>query len=198
MESNPEQRNNTRFKHEAPVKLENFEIGVFHRARMFNYSDGGLYFESDYLISPGTELYIGINNSPYAQEPYVYECYRAEIRWCRPLKRSSYYYGYGAKFIEGFRQNKNVEGGADLRKHPRKDCTVPAKYVAGDKIFQGEIKNISSGGIFLKTNHPVSIGQRLHLAIPVRKKGKILKCSGKIVWSDQRGVGVEFQRGQKK
>jgi Tfp pilus assembly protein PilZ len=198
MESNPEQRDNTRFHHEAPIKLENFEIGVFHGARMFNYSEGGLYFESDYLISPGTELFIGINNSPYAQEPSVYECYRAEIRWRKPLRRSSYYYGYGAKFIENLSTDKDADAGSDLRKHSRKDCTIPVRYAATDKIYQGEIKNISYGGIFLKTSHPVSIGQRLHLAIPVRKKGKVFKCSGKIVWSNPTGVGVEFQRKLKK
>jgi hypothetical protein len=36
------------------------------------------------------------------------------------------------------------------------------------------------------------------LAIPVRKKGKIVKRAGKIVWSDQTGVGIEFLSPPKK
>ena len=192
MNSNPEQRDKTRFPHETPITLENFEIGLLHGARMLNFSAEGMYFESDYVLERGTELFIGIKNSPYAPEPDVYECYRAQIRWRKPLKKSSYYYGYGAKFLELEPQSPNIRKGQNLRKHPRKSCSVPIKYVTKNQILQGEIKNISLGGIFLKTPHEIPLGQRLSLAIPVRKKGKIIKRTGKIVWKSDGGVGIEF------
>ena len=81
MSLNPEQRDKTRFSHETPITLENFEIGLLHGARLLNFSAEGLYFESDYLFQGRTELFIGISNSPYADDADVYECYRAEIRW---------------------------------------------------------------------------------------------------------------------
>ena len=99
MDSNLEQRHKTRFPHETPITLENFEIGFLHGARMFNFSAEGMYFESDYILERGTELFIGITNSPYANQPDVYECYRAQIKWRKPLKNSSFYYGYGADVL---------------------------------------------------------------------------------------------------
>jgi Tfp pilus assembly protein PilZ len=197
MNSNPEQRDKTRFPHETPITLENFEIGLLHGARMLNFSAEGLYFESDYVLERGTELFIGITNSPYADEPDVYECYRAQIRWRKPLKKSSFYYGYGVKFLELQPETPNIRRGRNLRKHPRKSCAVPIKYVTKNQILQGEIRNISLGGIFLKTPHTVPVGQRLSLAIPVRKKGKIIKKTGRIVWADHDGVGIEFQPSEK-
>lgn len=197
MNSNPEQREKTRFHHETPITLENFEIGLLHGARMLNFSAEGLYFESDYVLERGTELFIGIKNSPYADEPNVYECYRAQIRWRKPLKKSSFYYGYGAKFLELQPEAPNIRHGKNLRKHPRKSCSIPIKYVTKNQILQGEIRNISLGGIFLKTAHDLPVGQRLSLAIPVRKKGKIIKRSGKIVWANHNGVGIEFQSSKK-
>jgi Tfp pilus assembly protein PilZ len=192
MDSNPEQRDKTRFPHETPITLENFEIGLLHGARMLNFSAEGMYFESDYILERGTVLFIGITSSPYAEGPDVYECYRAEIRWRKPLKKSSYYYGYGAKFLELQPEDPNARRSKNLRKNPRKSCSLPIKYVTKNQILQGEIKNISLGGIFLKTPQDIPLGQRLSLAIPVRKKGKIIKRTGKIVWKSDGGVGIEF------
>jgi len=197
MDSNPEQRDKTRFPHETPITLENFEIGLLHGARMLNFSAEGMYFESDYALERGTELFIGISNSPYAETSEVYECYRAEIRWRKTLKKSSYYYGYGTKFLELQPEAPNARRGKNLRKNPRKSCALPIKYISQNQILQGEIKNISVGGIFLKTSHDIPLGQRLSLAIPVRKKGKIIKRTGKIVWKSQGGLGVEFLGSEK-
>lgn len=193
MDSNPEHRDNTRFPYEAPLTLENLEVGELHGARMINYSDTGLYFESDYVMQLGTELYIGITNSPYAAESDVYECYLAEIKWRKPLIKSSYYYGYGARYLELKPVAKERFKSHELRKHPRKRCSIPIKFTSQNQIHQGEIKDISLGGIFLKTANNVAVGQKLHLAIPIRKKGKVIKRSGKIVWSNQIGVGIKFQ-----
>ena len=197
MNSNPEQRDKTRFPHETPITLENFEIGLLHGARMLNFSAEGMYFESDYILERGAQLFIGITSSPYADGPDVYECYRAQIRWRKPLKKSSYYYGYGAKFLELQPEDPNARKGKNLRKNARKSCSLPIKYVTKNQILQGEIKNISLGGIFLKTPQDIPLGQRLSLAIPVRKKGKIIKRTGKIVWKSDGGVGIEFLETEK-
>ncbi len=198
MSSNPEQRDKTRFPHETPITLENFEIGLLHGARMLNFSAEGLYFESDYLFQLRTELFIGISNSPYAEDADVYECYRAEIRWRKPLKKSSYYYGYGARYLDMKPVKTRPSQAPNLRKHPRKPCAIRIKYITNNDIHQGEIQNISPSGIFLKTANEIEIGQQLNLAIPVRKKGKIIKRTGRIVWSNKTGVGIEFLSSAKK
>jgi hypothetical protein len=176
MNSNPEKRNNTRFDYQAPIVLEDAKFGILQGARMFNYSDFGLYFETDHFLAPGTDIYLGIPNSPYTPDPDIYERYHAIIKWRKPLKESSFYYGYG--------------------RHPRKACSLYVKYAAQRKVYPGEIKNISLGGIFLKTNENdgLDVGQQLQLAIPNRKKGSVIKRYARVTWSNHSGFGVEFQR----
>jgi hypothetical protein len=64
---------------------------------MYNYSRGGMYFEADYAPLPGTEIFIGIKDSPYDSGA---DLYRARIRWRRPLIKGSsvYQFGVGVRY----------------------------------------------------------------------------------------------------
>jgi hypothetical protein len=200
MNSNPEKRDNTRFDYQAPIVLEDSKFGVLQGARMFNYSDFGLYFETDHFLAPGTDIYIGIPNSPYTPNSEVYERYHVLIKWRKPLKRSSFYYGYGVRFLDTDPLDRPIKRGIESRKHPRKPCSVNVKYAAQQKIYPGEVKNISLGGALLKTNEMdgLDVGQQLLLAIPNRKKGNIIKRHAKVIWSSRLGFGLEFQRAFKR
>jgi hypothetical protein len=194
METNPEKRHKARFKHQSAISVEEFNNGAQRDAKMFNYNDNGLYFEADFDIQPGTELYIGIDNPPYTHEPDVYENYRATIAWQNKLEKSAYSFGYGVKFTETV-VNKipAEESSRGDRKHPRKSCSVPIGYTSSNQDFQGIIKNISSGGLFIKSDHPIAVGKKLKLSIPSKKKAKLVKLDGKVVRSGPNGFGVEFE-----
>ncbi|UCG08545.1 MAG: PilZ domain-containing protein [Desulfobacterales bacterium] len=99
MESISEHRDEIRRKHKANILLETHPAGNYYEARMFNYSIGGMYFESDYAPLPGTEIYIGIENSPYDAGADVY---RAQVRWRKELLdvKSKYNYGVGVKYSQ--------------------------------------------------------------------------------------------------
>ena len=200
MSSNPEKRDNTRFDYQAPIVLEDAKFGILQGARMFNYSDFGLYFETDHFLAPGTDIYVGIPNSPYSPDPDVYERYHALIKWRKPLKKSSFYYGYGVRFLETDPLDRPVERGIESRKYPRKPCSLDVKYAVQKQIFPGEINNISLGGVFLKTsqNDGLDVGQRFRLAILNRKKGNVIKRDARVIWSNRGGFGVEFQRVAKR
>ena len=200
MNSNPEKRDNTRFDYQAPIVLEDSKFGVLQGARMFNYSDFGLYFETDHFLAPGTDIYIGIPNSPYTPNRDVYERYHAIIKWRKPLKESSFYYGYGIRFLEADPMNRPIKRGIESRRHPRKPCSLYVKYAVRRKIYPGEIKNISLSGAFIKTNENdgLDVGQPLQLAIPNRKKGNVIKRIARVIWSSHKGLGVEFQRNARK
>jgi hypothetical protein len=200
MNSNPEKRDHTRFDYQAPIVLEDAKFGVLQGARMFNYSDFGLYFETDHFLAPGTDIYIGIPNSPYAPDPDIYERYHAIIKWRRPLKKSSFYYGYGIRFLETDPLDRPVERGIESRKNQRKPCSQYVKYAVGRKVYPGEVKNISVGGLFLKTNEKdgLEVGTAVQLAIPNRKKGNVIRRYARVIWSNRNGFGVEFQRFVKK
>lgn len=196
MNSNPEKRDNTRFDYQAPIVLEDAKFGMLQGARMFNYSDFGLYFETDHFLAPGTDIYIGIPDSPYTPDPDVYERYHAEIKWRKPLKESSFYYGYGVRFLGRDPLDRPIERGIESRRYPRKSCSLYIKYAVQNQIYPGEVKNISLGGVFFKTNENdgLDVGQQFQLAIPNRKKGNVIKRHASVIWSSHNGFGVEFRR----
>ena len=193
MSSNLENRDKTRFDHESAVTLENKKLGVQRSARMYNYSDYGVYIEADHLIEPGTEIRLGIANSPYATEPDKYESYQGKIKWRKNLKRSAYYYGYGIEITEEeTRKDADDDQYHGSRQHPRVDFSTPVKYESENQVYEGTTENVSSGGVFIKTLDPVSVGQTVRIDIPVKKKGKIKRLTGKVTWSTRNGFGAKF------
>ena len=95
----PDLRNETRIRHKAEIQFENYFSDAHYTARMYNYSLGGMYFEADYAPLPGTEIFIGIKDSPYDSGADVY---RAQIRWRRQLTagNSPYQYGVGVRYCQ--------------------------------------------------------------------------------------------------
>jgi len=201
MDSQFDKRNQERLVHKTPVEIESLQSGVIGNARMVNYSDDGLYFEANELFQPGTEVFIGIENSPHAGS-VTYECYQAKIRWGKRLKNSPYAYGYGAKYVHNpIEQNLSsteLEDTEDLRSHPRKVYLKPATFRFEDKSYQGFIKDISSTGCFIKHRDFFEVGQFFYLIIPGTKidEHKMLKVE--VVRLSPDGIGVKFKGISKK
>ena len=197
MNSNLENRNKARFDHESVVTLENNTIGIQRSARMYNYSDFGLYIETDHLLEPEAEIRIGVANSPFSIEPDEYERFRSVIRWRKLLKRSAFYYGYGIKIIEKENfGNKNEDQYAGSRQYPRVDYAIPVKYQYDNQTYEGTTEDVSSGGVFIKTRDPVAVGQKVTIDIPLKKKRTIKRFTGKVTWSTRSGFGAQFVRSE--
>lgn len=192
MNANAENREKTRFPHESKVTLESNEIGFQRDARMYNFSDFGIYFESDYRLQPESEVYVGISDSPFASEPDQYERYRAIIKWRKTLKRSSYYYGYGVELLEEASEPAKSREHSGTRQHARKDAAIPVKYKVDNKSYEGVTENVSSGGAFINSLTPITIGQMVKLEIPLKRKGKIARLTGQVTRTNLRGFGVKF------
>jgi hypothetical protein len=90
-----EKRSEARIAHQSRVKIKELKTGIFFSASMRHYSKNGIYIETDSLLLPGTEIYIGIENSPFVSFANVYDIYRAEVKWLRMLNftHSKHYYG---------------------------------------------------------------------------------------------------------
>jgi hypothetical protein len=97
MDQDADNRDDFRYKHRAKILLEACFSGAYYQAKMFNYSSGGLYFESDYAPLPGTDIFISIENSPY---DFGADVYRAQVRWRTELskKKSKYSFGVGVRY----------------------------------------------------------------------------------------------------
>lgn len=188
-----EKRSDARLDHRTLITLENFEGGVMHEARMINYSQKGLYFESDFYLIPGTEIYIGIPNSPFTSEPGVYEFYRSVIKWRKFRENSLYDYGYGIEIQTRTPQRRTTGSSADFRRHTRKSCSVPTLVQNKNNRIRGIIRNVSSSGVFIQCSEKPQTGQKVSLTIPLKKKRKLISRRGEIVWSDENGIGIRFQ-----
>jgi hypothetical protein len=181
---NIENRKSTRINHTSSLQVKDLQSGKIHKAKMFNYGKEGVYFESDSILNPGMQVYIGIQNSPYAPLPDVLEYHRAEIMWRRKLKRSFYRFGYGVKL--GSSDNKQTLKSNDTkktknsRKHSRKPYKQSTMFSNQNGIFEGTTKNISSSGVFVMSKKTFEVGQTLTLALQY-KDGKDVKINGEIV-----------------
>jgi len=62
-----EDRDDTRFDHISPLRVNDFRSGEVYEAKMLNYSNGGINFVSNSLLQKGAKIYICMQNSPYSQ-----------------------------------------------------------------------------------------------------------------------------------
>lgn len=95
-----EKRHSPRFDHAAQVRIKVPQSDKLHNAMMVNYSEDGIYIESDSLLDCGLQVKIGIKNSPYAASPDTIEYFRGVVLWCQELDQSFYQYGYGVQLIK--------------------------------------------------------------------------------------------------
>ena len=193
---NSERRAKARLTHDAPVNVKVVGTGAICTARMFNYSETGIYFESDSLINPGVAVFIGMRRTPGERSPSDYNCYRGVIAWRDTLPEDShFYYGYGVKFTSGHRSVENSASdprpGRNNRKHPRKPFRKPIKFSDEKRVFKGWTRDISPSGVFINANYQFRTGQKISLALP-DKHGKELLITGQVVWSNDEGFGVKF------
>ena len=95
-----ERRDKARLSYVCQISIKDFKTDETSFARILNYSDTGLYFESDALLEQGAEVYVGLRPSPLDDRPSDYDCYRTTIMWCKELKEDAcYFYGYGTQIL---------------------------------------------------------------------------------------------------
>jgi hypothetical protein len=97
MNSQENQRNENRFEHETTVLIENHQTGKCYEGKMSNYSTCGACVCTDFAPQPGTDIFIGIENSPYSSS---HDVFRAKVVWYRqlPVKTTTYCFCIGAKY----------------------------------------------------------------------------------------------------
>ena len=192
---NNEKREDVRLDEYRPISVKDLKAGIFHKVTMLNYSKNGMYFETDSILAPGAEIYLGIEDSSHASFVDEFECKLARIIWRKKLKQSFCNYGYGVKFIsaDNAKEQKcgNQRKGINTRKHSRKQYAKSVLYAADNQILEGRSQNISPSGIFLTTKAKLRVGQTMILSLPSKAK-KGLKIKGEVVWSNHDGCGVKF------
>ena len=196
MVANVENRKFARTTQKSPTFVGRLDSGNAHTARMVNYSKDGMYLETDSVIAPEREIFIGFENLPPGFSADAPKGYRARVIWQKKLKDSIFNYGYGVTLVSDYKipksQSKSSQRKQDRRKHPRRPYRRTVFFTSQNEYYEGIIRNISRNGAFIEIKNNFSDGQLLKLVIPGTKidKGVMLKSS--IVHAEGDGIGVQF------
>jgi len=80
----------------------------------------------------------------------------------------------------------------DQRQHPRFACRVKVDFDINDWSYGGVVTNVSLGGVFIETRHPITVGSEITLSLSSLNKSRLCNVKGKVVRRDAKGVGVRF------
>jgi hypothetical protein len=94
-----ERRESQRFQCSTAILHNTCPPDFFYRGTMYNFSAGGLYFESDEDLQKGDEITVSIKNPPPQFLDKNRQYFDVKIMWCRVLQGASYQVGYGSKLI---------------------------------------------------------------------------------------------------
>ena len=83
----------------------------------------------------------------------------------------------------------------DRRKHPRKICSISLSYKRDNRPYkEGSIIDISSGGVFIRTDEDLAIGEKITLNVKYLSVKEPFTVKGEVVSKNIDGVGVRFTR----
>jgi hypothetical protein len=206
--SNRDKRKNDRVEYTAGAVIESLDPSPSVSACVANYSSGGLYFESDTLITPGTNIYLGIFGSPYSESAAEYECHRVKIKWCKDLYNSDFKYGYGAQHLDPIGAYSRdaeqhfyeipqylklmMEDGRESRKYPRKPADKSIIFTSADQFCKGTITNVSKSGLFIESETDLDVGDEIKITVPRTKFDKGIMLRALVVRATSSGIGVKL------
>ena len=75
---------------------------------------------------------------------------------------------------------------------PRRTSYIITKYTVKEGTFRDVIKNISAGGLFVRTSRRIKSGQSITLRFPLFSFDKVIKVTGTISRIAQTGFAVTF------
>lgn len=80
----------------------------------------------------------------------------------------------------------------EQRQHPRFDCQVDVDFDISEWSYDGVVKNISLGGVYIETHHPVTVGNEISLTLTHMDDERHCNIRGTVVRRDAKGIGVQF------
>ena len=99
MQKDIERRRSERIDYKSAIIHNTNPPDFFYSGTMFNFSTGGLYFESNEDLLKGDEISVSIKEPPPPFKKNSDQYIDVKIMWAKDLQDSSYQVGYGAKLI---------------------------------------------------------------------------------------------------
>lgn len=82
----------------------------------------------------------------------------------------------------------------EKRQYPRRASYIIAKYTVIEGTFRDVVKNIGAGGLSVRTNRKIAVGQPISIEFPLFQFDNTLQVSGRIVRKDLNGFVVTFSK----
>ncbi|MBN2694160.1 PilZ domain-containing protein [bacterium] len=82
----------------------------------------------------------------------------------------------------------------DQRKFKRKliEVVTHFRYNDVDEFIQEHLRDISLGGMFIKTSHPKRLNEKIYFKFSIDQGITLIEGYGKVVWANEEGMGIEF------
>lgn len=85
----------------------------------------------------------------------------------------------------------------ERRQTPRKPFSLSVQYATEHEILTDFPRDISSGGMFIETSVPLSVGQQITLTFSPPNQKKPIRVTAEVAWTGPGGVGVRFTSSSK-
>lgn len=189
-----EQRHNC----ELDIKHDVVIPDIHYDGTIFNLSRGGIYFESSEKILPGDEISVTVKK--LNDEEITFDVC---IIWKKALPNSTYRFGYGAQSINPKESmmrvreqidNKPIAEADDKRQYQRTIFKKRIRLKNFNRIYNGQIRDISRGGAFIETDSTFPIGKKIVLTLSGKMVKKRVRLTGWIMRKDNDGFGISFDR----
>jgi hypothetical protein len=91
----------SRNAYEVPIMYANYDTDTYYHAKMYNSGLGGMYFESERALQPGSDICIKMENySSDESGPEAFKAYRARVKWCKKRSKAGIScYGIGIQYL---------------------------------------------------------------------------------------------------
>ncbi|MGD9279717.1 MAG: PilZ domain-containing protein [Desulfobacterales bacterium] len=84
----------------------------------------------------------------------------------------------------------------ERRIEKRHACAGPIFFATQNRLYEGQLKDYSRNGLFIKTKEVLSVGEMITVVDP-HPEGEDKKREGQILWRSKEGFGVELCRRRK-
>ena len=210
VDTNLERRKYKRFEYEAVISHDILSKKTVYSGKIYNFSKGGLYFESDEIIYPGEQVCLEIVSHPDPSDSNVHLFYGVEITWQRQLQNSYLGYGFGARFVspdhsmvknmdvarfeKSSAPGKKLKSEKDPRQYTRRPYNKRLLFTYNQRPYKGLVTDISHGGAFIETGNRFALGRPINIVIPGSKIRDDATLKGWVIRLTPDGVGVRFER----
>jgi Tfp pilus assembly protein PilZ len=89
--------------------------------------------------------------------------------------------------------HKHLKSRKDARLFFSKNQKVAVRCLTDACNFEAGIQNVSSSGVFIKTDQQLPVGEEIALSFTFPDSGNQVNATGKIVRTTHSGMGVEIQ-----